>query len=62
MFKVRLYDEMIRSMVNDFPDDGLNLVQRSFGVMTVASGSSIIMAKLDLPAIFSVLLDSHRLW
>ncbi len=49
-------------MVDDFQDDGLILVPRSFGVMIVASGWSVIAAKMDLPARFSVELDSHELW
>jgi hypothetical protein len=61
-FKARLEDEMMRSMVDGFPDDGLILVPRSFGVMIVASGWSVIAAKMDLPARFSVELDSHELW
>ena len=61
-FRARLEDEMMRSMVDDFPDDGLILVPRSFGVMIVASGWSVIAAKMDLPARFSVELDSHKLW
>jgi hypothetical protein len=61
-FRARLDDEIMRSMVDYFPEDGLILVPRSFGVMIVASGWSVIAAKMDLPARFSVELDSHKLW
>ena len=54
--------KVVWSMVDGFPDDGLILVPRSFGVMIVASGCSDIAAKMDLPAIFSVVFVSHRLW
>ncbi|EFX76759.1 hypothetical protein DAPPUDRAFT_106661 [Daphnia pulex] len=61
-FRARLDDEIMRSMVDDFPEDGLILVPRSSGVMIVASRWSVIAAKMDLPARFSVELDSHKLW
>jgi hypothetical protein len=61
-FRARLDDEIMRSMIDYFPEDGLILVPRSFGVMIVASGWSVIAAKMDLPARFSVELDSHKLW
>ncbi len=37
-FTERHADEMMWSMVDDFPDEGLILVRRSVGVMMVASG------------------------
>jgi hypothetical protein len=61
-FRAKRDEEMMRSMVEDFPDEGLILVPRSFGVIIVASGWSVITEQMDLPAVLSVELDSHRLW
>lgn len=61
-FRARWDEEMMRSMVDDFPDDGLILVPRSFCVTIFASGWSVITVQMDLPALLSVLAsDSHRL-
>lgn len=60
-FRAKRDEEMMRSMVEDFPDEGLILVPRSFGVIIVASGWSVITEQMDLPAVLSVELDSHRL-
>ena len=46
--------EMIRSMVEDFPDEGFILVPRSSGVTIVASGWSVITVQMDLPVVLSV--------
>ena len=61
-FRAKRDKEMIRSMVEDFPDEGLILVPRSFGVTIVASGWSVITVQMDLLAELSVDLDSHTLW
>jgi hypothetical protein len=60
-FRARRDKEMMRSMVEGFPDDGLILVPGSFGVTMAASGSSVITVQMDLPAFLSVALDSHWL-
>jgi hypothetical protein len=61
-FRAKRDEEMIRSMVEDFPDEGLILVPRFFGVTIVASGWLGITVQMDLPAVLSVELDSHTLW
>ena len=61
-FRAKRDEEMIRSMVEDFPDKGFIMVPRSFGVTIVASGWSVITVQMDLPVVLSVELDSHTLW
>lgn len=60
--RARIDEKMMRSMVDDTPDDGFILVPRSFGMTKMASGWSVTTAQMDLPAMFSVALDSQRLW
>ncbi|EFX70791.1 hypothetical protein DAPPUDRAFT_112391 [Daphnia pulex] len=58
-FRARRDKEMMRSIVEGVSDNGLTLVPGSFGVTIAAS---VITVQMDLPAVLSVLLDSHWLW
>jgi hypothetical protein len=61
-FSERAGDEKMRSMVDLWPELGLILVPKSFGVMRETSGLSIRVVAMAFPAKFSGAFDSHRLW
>ncbi len=53
---------MVRAIVDVFSDTGSRRVPRLGGVMRQAFWSLIRVSQTDLPALFTVVLDSHRGW